>query len=48
MGKRVWYELWATRPDNGKSELLAKVKSIGLARLVAMYLKRHYESIEIR
>ena len=48
MGKRIWYEVWATLPDNGKSELLVKAKSIGLARLVVMYLKRHYEQVEIR
>lgn len=44
--KKVWWELWASGP--GDPEMVAKVKSKGLAWKVAQALEKIYQEVEVR
>lgn len=46
MKSKQWYEIYGKGPHSD-SELLAKVKSKGLAFLVATYLKTLYTEVKV-
>jgi len=46
MSRKVWFEIWGTGQYD--HVLLAKVKSQGLAHIVANELVKHYKNIEIK
>lgn len=48
MSKKIWYEIWGKGPASDEPVLLARVKSPGLAVIVAEALRAHYEDVEIR
>ena len=48
MGKRIWFELWGRGRGTHETLLLARVKGLGLARLIAVRLADVYDDLEIR
>lgn len=48
MSKKVWHEIYGQGPAHSKPELLAKVKSPGLAYTIAEHLRQRYENVTIR
>ena len=47
MGKRIWYEVWG-QGEYSELILLCKVRSQGLARLIAHMLREHYSNVTVR
>jgi len=48
MSKKIWFEIWGVGPATDAPALLARVKSPGLATIVANALREHYSDVEIR
>ena len=48
MTKRQWYEIYGQGPAANGPELLAKLKSPGLAYAIAEYLKQWYTNVTIK
>ena len=47
MKTKVWYSIYGKGPSNNEVVLLAKVKSKGLAYIVAEKLKEIYNDVKI-
>ena len=46
--EKLWYEIYGIGPATGKSNLLVKVKSKGLAYIVAKCLSKYYKDVRVK
>ncbi len=48
MKNKTWYEIYGKGPAGNEPTLLAKVKSKGLACIIATQLKEIYQEVSVR
>jgi len=48
MAKKMWCEIYGQGPTDSKPELLAKVRSPGLACSIAEWLRQTYANVTVK